>query len=302
MEPQEYRTGYPGDRYWRLPYYQTTQTAKIRRLLKAHNYPHSGPVSSFQHMLQHIARSLPAYEKCKTAELSRFAQQRGLIDADETDRKQLMQALRHADDYPRFDRIFALPPELRASTYRLYCADFADEPLTMPAWPPLARANRQLRDEMLPIFYSECTFTVGMQTDSAGDASRVLRMTRDTTLFFKSLSPEHLAHVQKLDVTLESWRPPLNVHAFAMRVVVPRNAKLGTVRADVRRGRGSHPDRKEVHPWTREEVSDDYYRELERRVVRFLERIQEREQGENHLLIADVYGLRSLLEAFFQNR
>jgi hypothetical protein len=305
MELQQYRTGYLGDRYWRLPYYQTRDTASIRRLLKVHDYPHSGSVSGFQPMLQRIARSLPAYEKCKIDELRRFGQQRGLLDADKVDRKQLIQALLHADDHPRFHLFLALPPELRTSVYRLYCTDFADEPLTLPTYPPRARANKQLRDEMLPVFYNECTFAVGLiacgRSASGGRSASdgVLRMQRDTALFFKSLSPESLAQIQRLEVKFDFRHVRQRDKTTILRVELPGRGNRGLAEARVHHVRGQCTGDGVPHPWSRKEIEREQLGELEERVANFVEGIRQRGQGENHLLIADVYRLRSMLETFF---
>ena len=305
---RHYKTGYSSDRYWRMPIYVITgQVADIRQLLKAHGYPHTGPASDFQYMLQSIARSLPGYEKCKIAELRQFAQQRVLMDAkkaDKADRKQLVETLRLADETPRFDQFFALPPELRVSIYRLYCADFADEPLTIPTYPPLARVNKHLRAEMLPIFYSECTFAVGLTIDSHFNGRaipHVLHMQRDTTLFFKSLSPESLAHVQKLEVTFESRHPGLSVEMFRLRIVVPRCGKPGTAQVIVRKLFQDYVDVGILHPWNiGERVGSEQLRGLEERVASFVAKIQQRGQSKNDLMIADVYRLRTMLEDFFE--
>ncbi|GAB7330389.1 hypothetical protein MBLNU13_g02009t1 [Cladosporium sp. NU13] len=73
------KPGHPSDRYWRLPdYVLSNQVSEIRHHLRAHNYPHTGPSSDFASLLQSLACSLLGYEKCKTAELRLFAQQRRL--------------------------------------------------------------------------------------------------------------------------------------------------------------------------------------------------------------------------------
>jgi hypothetical protein len=57
-----------------------------------------------------------------------------------------------------------------------------------------------------------------------------------------------------------------------------------------------------LHPWCEREVGAEQLRVLEERVKGFVERIQKRGEGENHLLVADVYRLRSMLEGFFEEQ
>ena len=57
-----------------------------------------------------------------------------------------------------------------------------------------------------------------------------------------------------------------------------------------------------VHPWSGEEVGVEQLRELEERVRSFVGEINKRGEGENHLLVADVYRLRAMLEAFFEEQ
>lgn len=312
---RQIKTGHPSDRYWRLPnYVLSNQVSEIRHYLKTRHYPHTGPSSDFESLLQSIARSLPGYEKCKTAELRLFAQQRRLanIDIPNANRQDLAKALRLADQKPNFTHFLALPPELRNSIYRFYCADFADEPLTLPTYPPLGRVNRQLREEVLPVFYNECTFAVGLTTDGQGylhtgaaaaaAIPHVLRMQRETTLFFKSLHAENLARVQNLEVTFDSRHPGTIVETLKLRVTMPRRARKGAVRVVVHKAWQDHDDRGILHPWSGEEVAAEELRALEESVLGLVEGIQKRGEGENHLLIADVYRLRSMLETFFEEQ
>lgn len=302
-----------------LNYILTSQISDIRQHLKAHNYPHTVPATDFQYLLQCIARSHPGYEKCKIAELRLFAQQRRLtnmdIDIPNADRKQLAKALRLADQSPSFHLFLKLPSELRTAIYRFYCADFATEPLTLPTYPPLARVNNQLLEEVLPVFYNECTFVVNLTTDihdylhhsagpgpGGGGMPHVLRMQRDTTLFFKSLSAKHLSHIQNLEVTFDSRHPRTSVETFKLRIVIPRRGRPGTARVVVHKAWADHAGCGMLHPWSERKVGAEQLRELERRAEEFAERIQKRGKDENHLVIADVYRLRSMLEAFFEEQ
>lgn len=312
------KQGHPSDRYWRLPNYAlSNQVSEIRHHLKFHNYPHTLPSSAFPSLLQNLARSLPGYEKCKTAELRLFALQRRLttiVDIPNANRQDLAKALRLADQTPQFHRFLELPPELRTAIYTFYCAGFADEPLTLPTYPPLARVNRQLREEVLPVFYSECTFAVGLTTGihsdlqlasaagAVGGIPHVLRMQRETTLFLKSLSAEHLGHIQRFEITFDSRHPGMGAETFKLRVGVPRRGREGMAKVVVQKAWQDCYDCGMVHPWCEREVGAEQLRVLEGRVKGFVEGIQKRGEGENHLLIADVYRLRSMLEAFCEEQ
>jgi hypothetical protein len=310
---RQIKPGYPSDRYWRLPTYTlTNQVSEIRHHLKTHNYPHTVPSSDFPSLLNSLVRSLPGYEKCKTAELRLFAHQRHLadIDIDNADRKQLAKALHLADQNLKFHVFLNLPSELRTSIYRFYCADFASEPLTLPTYPPLARVNNQLLEEVLPIFYDECTFAVNLTTDvhdhilHSGNATpHVLRMQRDTTLFFKSLSEAHLSHIQNLEVSFDSRHAGVSVETFKLRVMVPRRGKPGSAKVVVHKLWQDHDDCGMLHPWVGgREVGVEQLRGLERRVERFVEGIWKRGEGKNCLVVGDVYRLRSMLEKFFEEQ
>lgn len=323
---RQIKPGHPSDRYWRLPnYILTSQISEIRHHLKTHNYPHTVPSSNFPSLLQSIARSLPGYEKYKTAELRLFAQQRRLtnLDIPTAARQDLAKALRLADQTPTFHCFLNLASELRTLIYRFYCAPFASEPLTLPTYPPLARTNKQLLEEVLPMFYNECTFAVNLTTDvngafqpSGGAATagivtgvvaetipHVLRMQRETTLFFKALTPEHVAHIQKLEVTFDSRHSGLSVETFKLRIMVPRRGRKGTAKVVVHKFWQDHDDCGILHPWiSGREVGAEQLRVLEERVAGFVGGVQKRAEGENCLLIADVYRLRVMLEEFFEEQ
>lgn len=300
---QPYRTGPASDTYWRMPIFALPRaSAPVRELLKAHNYPHNCLVMEFQYLLECISRSLPGYEKCKIAELRQFARQRRLSIEDNSSRKELAAALRYADGNPSFPHFLKLPPEVRVIFYKTYCAPFADEPLTLPTYPPLARVNKQLRDEVLPIFYSSCTFSVNLQADSTtyGQISRVLRMQRETTLFFKSLEPCMLACIQKLDITFETGPSHrfLPRERFNMQIEMPKSGKKARVQICVSKTNGSSTAGPLTHPWGSAPVGPQRLKGFESEVERFAKVVQTRGSNMNHLVIDDVYRLRSMLEKF----
>lgn len=127
-------------------------------------------------------------------------------------------------------------------------------------------------------------------------------MQRETSLFFKSLTREELSHVQKLEVALETHDRVRLQETFKLLVEVPRNGKQVKARISVldRFERPAGDAEGMLHPWGGERIGAGKLRELEGRVARFAEGIQRRGQGGNHLVIGDVYRIRSMLETFFE--
>jgi hypothetical protein len=302
MPPQlwEYKAGHPSDCYWRLPSY--AGSGAMRRGKGRETEPER---------LHRLARSLPNYSNYKPADLRKFVQQRKLTGADSKSRKAyLVDLLRNADKNPSFARFLDLPEELRNTVYGFYCACFSDTPLNIPVHPPLARVNKQLQSEMLPVFYSQCTFAVGLHViEGHGITGAPLphkfRMQRETSLFFTSLSPENLAYIQKLDVEIAVEVRGQLRGIFGLRVTVPRNGKQAEARFRLIDRYYGHDGDALIHPWDASRshiVRREWLDELEARVRCFAESIQKRAQGGNHLVRADVYRLRSMMEEFFEEQ
>jgi hypothetical protein len=296
-KPHEYKTGHSSDRYWRLPDYISSRT------------PRRGKETDTERS-HRIARSLPDYAKCKVVELRKFARQRGLVAMESKDSKaHLIETLRLADKNPLFTCFLKLPEELRNTVYGFYCAYFSDTPLTMPTYPPLARVNKSLRDEVLPVFYSECTFAIGLQFSEGWSIGTPIphkfRMLRETSLFFTSLSAKNLAHIQKLDVEVGVEARGQFRGIFGLRVEAPRNGKQAEAQIRlIDKFYGNDGDAL-IHPWDVSRshiVRRERLDELEARVRRFAESVQKRTQGGNHLVRADVYRLRSMMEEFFEEQ
>ncbi|KAK5718091.1 hypothetical protein LTR17_015879 [Elasticomyces elasticus] len=66
----------------------------------------------------------------------------------------------YADHAPRFQRFLELPPELRTQIFEYYIAAFTLGGLHAPTMPPATRICRQLRNEVLPLFFTNCTFDI----------------------------------------------------------------------------------------------------------------------------------------------
>jgi hypothetical protein len=297
-KPYEYKTGHPSDRYWRLPDCISSRT------------PRRGKETDTERS-HRIARSLPDYAKCKVAELRKFARQRGLVALDGKDSKAcLIDTLRLADKNPLFTCFLKLPEELQNTVYGFYCAYFSDTPLNMPTYPPLARVNKEVRDEVLPVFYSECTFAVGLQVSEGYVSTSTpiphkFRMQRETSLFFTSLSAKNLAHIQKLDVEVGVEARGQFRGMFGLRVTVPRNGKRAEARIRLIDKAYETDGDALIHPWDVSRshiVCRERLVELEARVRRVAESVQKRPQGGNHLVKADVYRLRAMIEESFEEQ
>ncbi|KAK4922741.1 hypothetical protein LTR49_009929 [Elasticomyces elasticus] len=66
----------------------------------------------------------------------------------------------YADHAPRFHRFLELPPELRTQIFEYYIAPFTLGGLHAPTMPPATRICRQLRHDILPLFFTNCTFDI----------------------------------------------------------------------------------------------------------------------------------------------
>jgi hypothetical protein len=111
-------------------------------------------------------RNLLAYETCTVAELRGFVNARRLKLPTNSRRTKAdyINTLQAADDEPDLSRFFDLaPPELREMVYKEYFNALPDLPLN-PHQPPLVLASSRLRQEALPSYYSECTFSLTINT------------------------------------------------------------------------------------------------------------------------------------------
>lgn len=148
------------------PFCLTSNTSGSQRGTKSHYKPRlaalkSHPAHQELIMPQQNHEVSIHYEYWKADELRRSAKQRHIhLGSRKPSRKALICALRRADRECCLDRFLRLPIELRLQVYEAYCSDCTTEPIFTEATPPLARANRQLRSEFLPVFDKECAFGV----------------------------------------------------------------------------------------------------------------------------------------------
>lgn len=153
------------DRYWRLralhEYGEYTKGA-LQRLLEKDGCKVKGLKEDLQNASLRLQCGKTNYESCEDSELRRFVHARKLLTVaaplqQVINRKVMIDLLKTADDQQTFDKFQDLPPELRERVAKYYLREFSSA-LIFPTQPPLARASRLLRKEVLPLFYQRCTF------------------------------------------------------------------------------------------------------------------------------------------------
>ncbi|KAK3673726.1 hypothetical protein LTR78_006279 [Recurvomyces mirabilis] len=146
----------------------------------------STPQDKIVAMLERVERHLLRYDLCCTPDLEKFVKARELDVVLTKNQKKtgfrrtlLINALLLADEDLKFERLLALPPELRIEIYEYSMADYPED-LDHPTMPPLARTCRQIRTEVLPVFYSTQCFTLKY---TYNDSTKGYRMTSSSAIF-----------------------------------------------------------------------------------------------------------------------
>jgi hypothetical protein len=110
------------------------------------------------------------YDDCTVGELIAFTKSRSIVVPPQVHgrftKDSLVTALLEADEGSTFSRLLDLPPEIRNMIYEFYMDSFRAAPYTvyetrvllLPDQPPLGRVSRQLRQEVLPLFYESFCF------------------------------------------------------------------------------------------------------------------------------------------------
>lgn len=195
--------------YWKLPVYQNMLIKAIRVVLEQKRYAHPGTAKRDRYiqMLHRSERGLPSYEHLKKSALMNLIQERRLaIVGTEGDRKQdLIDKLEAADESRQFTRLMDLPAELRNRVYYYYVHGFRTMRLDAPAQPPLSKISRTVRQEVLPIFYRECTFEIpSLRRDGC------FHIEHPTLLFLNVLPAEYIAHIVKLAFKFNCYAVGIN--------------------------------------------------------------------------------------------
>ncbi|KAK3722723.1 hypothetical protein LTR37_002294 [Vermiconidia calcicola] len=197
------------DRYWRLDSYDELKVDGLKRVLSSRGFKYRFLDRSRRfelvRRLQRLGCGSPVYDKIPPGVLQKFIQQRGLKEVllmglSEKNRA-LVVTLEDADDQPKFHRFMDLPAELRSRIYDYYTASFP-QVLRMPTQPPLARVSRQMRQEVLPVFYSRQTFTITYHQI----ATYQLKLSADSSLFLHNLAPRQISNVRRLQISLRDPR------------------------------------------------------------------------------------------------
>lgn len=143
------------------------------------------------------------YEVCKDSELRKFVHDRKLLTVaaplqQVITRKVMIDLLKTADDRQTFHKLQDLPPELRERVAKYYLREFSST-LIFPTQPPLARASRLVREEVLPLFYQRCTFEIHFErgpNDRAKPCAKTLE-------WLYPLKPENFASIRNLDLKVK---------------------------------------------------------------------------------------------------
>lgn len=151
------------DTYWRLETHDSTSVESLREQLKSVGWKPEAVFYKFEliEFVHRLERGFLCYESCTTDELVQFARAHRIEiqDPENRERESLVQVLEEADEYASFEKLFDLPAEMRNRIYEAYLAEFP-KGLDCPSQPPLTRTSRQVRAEVLPLFYSETTFVI----------------------------------------------------------------------------------------------------------------------------------------------
>ncbi|KAK3722730.1 hypothetical protein LTR37_002301 [Vermiconidia calcicola] len=200
------------DTYWRSDTDDTLATYKqyTKAALKSEfekegkNIKKSITKAQLLEMKQRLDKGLVIYAACSVEELRGFHEVRGISTSDNkcSTRPSLTTKLMAADLSPIFDRLFALPAELRVRTYEYYTGSFPKR-LRTPAAPPLARTCKQLKAEVLPMFYS--TLTIELIFLRSNTTNNCLP-DHNSTLFLSNISPENLAAIRSVYLNIcDTW-------------------------------------------------------------------------------------------------
>ncbi|KAF2480268.1 hypothetical protein BDY17DRAFT_35246 [Neohortaea acidophila] len=161
--------------------------------------------------LRRRKRELPIYEQCSDAELATFIRQRNLAispPAKETAletqtwslRTGAIEVLEAADDAMAFHRFLDLPPELRKLVYEWHVKGFP-EAIILPAKPPIAQTCHLIREEVLPVFYSQLSIEIFFELQTNDKGNRI-RQRNETNLFLLYMRPKDYQYLNMIDIAV----------------------------------------------------------------------------------------------------
>ncbi|KAF2160409.1 hypothetical protein M409DRAFT_29255 [Zasmidium cellare ATCC 36951] len=198
------------DNYRRLDDYQDTTNYVLQTNAEAADYddiPTNSRKTYLIAIFHRISRQQLNYRNCNVNELRTFAIQRRLATAPaapsrrkvrDGDHKRLVRLLEAADESATFPGFLDLSAKLRCLVYEHYVASLPKK-LQVPAQPPIAKVNKLLRTESLPIFYHGCQIQLHLQQQQRKDR-KILKFSNDSQLFLNSLAPKSLAEIHSLHI------------------------------------------------------------------------------------------------------
>ncbi|PPJ51337.1 hypothetical protein CBER1_08618 [Cercospora berteroae] len=195
------------DSYWRMDSYAGVADSVLAKQLRKAGYKISRSPRPTKEALvaryQRIDKGLLCYDTCSVEELRAFAEARGLQIDNSRRRKRtrLVETLEKVDSKRPFHRFMDLPAELRVSIYEFYISDFPAL-LHKPTQPPLARTSQLIRQELLPVFYTNQEIALTMTLDAR--VAFELRWSEQTDDFLKSLHSSHVALLRKPTIKIEA--------------------------------------------------------------------------------------------------
>lgn len=199
------------DQYWQ---WEGDNNTSLLEVVQARGYqiPQLTPVWRL-HKLNKRHGKLPCYDRCTDEELEMYIRDRRLLirtteskpkarPKPNQGRLDMIVTLYDADDHPKFSRFLQLPPEIRLYVHEYYVAGFAGV-LSTPTQPPLARLCRTLREELLPVFYGSCTFSLTYLCPEGQRSMGDLYPTTSTSIFLLALQPVDVALIRKLKLSFK---------------------------------------------------------------------------------------------------
>lgn len=251
-------------------------------------------------LLHRDTRGLLCYDKCSNKELQTFATARNLtcyLGPNKSDqmtkllRDLTIQTLLEEDDNLQFKKLLDLPAELRAYIYNYYCAGFADT-LLLPTKPPLARICRQIRQEMLPVFYSTHDFVIELVRQRPN--TPIFRANDQTHIWLSQLSSADAATINRLKVlVLDKVRRGTSQTSVEMvgtiNIILNQKSKTGGVKVIRSTGNAC------LAPWT-----EAMRRSLQLILIQSLSESAVDKNGNLRFTLQSIYDIRKAVNKAYE--
>ncbi|KAK6416597.1 hypothetical protein LTR95_017440, partial [Oleoguttula sp. CCFEE 5521] len=208
--------------YWRITNYNDWQHGRIisltqeRRIKLVESLGHSQLADRHRR----FDCGYLTYDNCKLIELNGFLQERGIAQNPSPNRKRAIRKLHAADDNATF-RLLDLPTELQIQVCEHYCMSFGDAPLYAPRQPPLAFVSHQMRQMVLPIFYSQCAFQLNVSWPRTG-----CRLNYELEEFFCGMKPADLAAPKEINICMSSENDSRDDPSDLTMLIIPVEIQL----------------------------------------------------------------------------